>query len=133
MANIGELSDTIPALEDGIPSLPELGNLDCETEVPKRKRNYKFRDRRLLEVARTISDEKFQTYFRMTRETFSDLLDLVKVHLPDGRSTNGRSLLTEEKLLCFLMHIAGNLLTWTEEVGTIVKKPLLEINNHGCF
>ncbi len=110
-ATIGFLSATIPELENGIPGIPEL---DASDKRPKR--DYKFRDRRLLEVARGISDEKFQLYFRMTRETFTDLLALVMPHLPDGRSTNGRSLKTEEKLLCFLMHIAGNLLNWTEEV-----------------
>ncbi len=113
---IGELEQGIPSLEQGIP--PFVENVNSENTAVT-KRSYKFHDRRLLQKSREITDTSFKKYFRMNRDTFCDLLELVRTHLPDGYSTNGKSLKTEEKLLCFLMYISSNMKNWCQEVRRV--------------
>ena len=102
-------------LNSSISSMTSLS----ETENEPAKRSYAFHDRRLLNTVQKQSDEKFRQFFRMERSTFAELLKLVKQHLPDGRSSNGKSLLTEERLLAFLMFISSNELLWTAEVKNV--------------
>ncbi len=101
-------------LHSSISSMSELSEVG--EELPT-KRAYAFHDRRLLSTVLKQSDDKFRQYFRMERSTFGELLKLVQAHLPDGNSSNGKSLLTEERLLAFLMFIASNELLWTAEVS----------------
>ncbi len=120
-------------LDSSISSISSIGSLSdssdqSDQEVLQVKRPYAFHERRLLKVVKGLSEEKFRQFFRMERPTFSALLALVKEHLPDGRSTNGMSLLTEEKLLAFLMFCSSNMLLWTGEVTNNCMIPVRDFN-----
>ena len=75
-----------------------------------KRKPYCFRVRRIIELAMTCSDEEFHTYYRMSRECFQKLLELVQDYYPiQGESINGKSLQPDEKLLIFLFHIGSGM------------------------
>ena len=84
------------------------GESDAEDVVP-RKRKYRFRERRLLNLANTENEAGFKKLFRMPREIFKKLLEEYGQYLPPGLSTNGKSIMPSERLLAYLYFLGTNL------------------------
>ncbi len=114
------------------------------TSDPERsKRSYEFRDRRIIRASSKMSDSLFRSHFRvskgktfkykqprMTRGilsgTFELLMKEIRPYMEGPGSTNGKSLMPEEKVLLFLFFLAGNSLYRIKSyahdigIGTIV-------------
>jgi hypothetical protein len=71
-------------------------------------RSYQFWKRTVLKKSSQLNPRQFLANFRMLPETFESLFQEVKEFLPIGRSTNGKNLLPQEKLLTFLWYAGSN-------------------------
>ena len=81
---------------------------DDATKQPKKKRKYKFHDRRILHLYDSLSPSRFKSQFRMSKPTFERLYGELEPFIKVGRSVNGKSLLPKEKLLVFLYCMGSN-------------------------
>ena len=70
--------------------------------------SYHMHERNILGKYENKSKHGFKRLFRMTKTTFDLLNEELSSVLPDGRSTNGRSMTGKEKLLSFLYTVGGN-------------------------
>ena len=83
---------------------------DNESFIRRRrpKRKYKFNKNRNIEDPNEYSDKDFRDVFRMSRQTFDLLLDIVANKFPRlGLSPNKKSIIPRQRLLMFLL-IAGS-------------------------
>ena len=72
------------------------------------RKPYKFRVRKILDTAENCDDEEFRSIYRMSRERFEYVIEMVKDYYPiQGQSNNGKSLSPREKLYIFLFFIAS--------------------------
>ena len=73
-------------------------------ETRKKRKEYIWKKRRVLDEFKDMEDITFQHNFRMSKDTFNVFADQVRDRFNSPGSTNGKSILPEEKLLHFLFY-----------------------------
>ena len=68
----------------------------------RKKRKYEWRNRRIYSEALNMNNREFLRRYRVSKQTFNVLLELIRNKLKPGRSNNGKSVTPEERLLIFL-------------------------------
>ncbi len=143
----------ISSSEQDSSSCPSLSDPEEEEEkVVKRKRKYKFYDRRIIPTLGQVNSTMFRVMFRVSPgnfqklrnskiahlcgfwlATFEIILAEVEDQLPPGLSTNGKSLSRRERLLVFLFFLAGNSLYWISTYGHWISHGTVVNVIHQCI
>jgi hypothetical protein len=106
-----EMETNIPDPSIIDPSIIDPSIVEVEAVEPEKQKKppYKFRDRRILETSREMSEEDFQRLYRMPRRVFDLLFDEMFPYLPPGLSPNKMSITAKERLFAFLFFASGSI------------------------
>jgi hypothetical protein len=97
-------------------------------------RFFQFHNRRLEKAAFALDDHVFRHYFRMEKTTFHSLMEEVLPDFPPTPgSVNGRSISPKERMLCFLLFLAGDKTTWDQEFCNEFSKGSIDKSNKLCI